>query len=904
MDILAGTPYEHLDPSTQLNTLDVVKLLFEYCNKVVDSCLRSERKDNDESFKQVFQQLSKVTESLINCIKTQETKINDLDLKIDTIGSYIEHLVYGLKKGLQETFCLVQKDMEFLFTKSAYNHHSQDLSALTSTVPQNRSFQGSTQPFCNPCGLAFTMLDDFQRHLKEKHNQDQLLSDCYACSLCDNLFTSVSNLEFHLRCFHGESAACRCLDCDHIFRSESDLSIHIKDHHRTNQSLRCQRCEQNFLTVHDMDNHLCNGHMNCDVSCDPVPASDKVFECVICANTFDNFSDLCEHNESSHTAHEFYPCDVCEKTFVSLETLEDHITDVHSLQQLDGPIQELFDFAGPSNQDSVRTKPFALNRTRQINDIRKDSTIADFDITVNNHDENCTIKCSSGFYIQVAQSCFTTLKENTVLSIGGIVVSISQVTKSNDKSGSEVNRLLRFAFVSEHQSYGGVAVHLHHSTRTIQVQGSHEMPDKSKAALWFVKNVIVKKFEEQAKVKKFAIKKFNDTVQRTFTNHEAVPKSSNACSECSLLFNTRSKPSMCSSCSVYFHKTCLKDHAKTCTGSSSTASSLESLHAPTSTATNSVARSSTSALSWPASASSSGTQTLPPPTSGPNAEAAQSSSVPTIPGLRTLVTFLPRPPACSQPLAPSVPPPPCLPPATEPLSQSLGSNNRNATKKKNKPVPIPNVSTHVELLQRELAAAQARITQLDATVVDKEQQVEILLARVKVLEDDKNKQVYDKYFPTTHQTPVIEQSTMPSHCNQSSNYHCQAHQWCPTSHHSCCHAKKCHPERTPCHSLCQTPPSHTCFSSELVMKFEKQFERMNSEINKIKVAAALSNGDEGSNEGSQVEVDMGKNDEITVMNPQQTNSESLHELCTSPASMCSIEEFIPENPLNQSNLNL
>ena len=88
------------------------------------------------------------------------------------------------------------------------------------------------------------------------------------------------------------------------------------------------------------------------------------------------------------------------------------------------------------------------------------------------------------------------------------------------------------------------------------------------------------------------------------------------------------------------------------------------------------------------------------------------------------------------------------------------------------------------------------------------------------------------------------------------------------------------------------------------MKFEKQFERMNSEINKIKVAAALSNGDEGSNEGSQVEVDMGKNDEITVMNPQQTNSESLHELCTSPASMCSIEEFIPENPLNQSNLNL
>ena len=67
---------------------------------------------------------------------------------------------------------------------------------------------------------------------------------------------------------------------------------------------------------------------------------------------------------------------------------------------------------------------------------------------------------------------------------------------------SEVNRLVKFVFVSQHQNCGGVAVHLHHSTRTIQVQGSHKMPDNSKAALWFVKNVIVKKFKEKAKVKK------------------------------------------------------------------------------------------------------------------------------------------------------------------------------------------------------------------------------------------------------------------------------------------------------------------------------------------------------------------------------------------------------------------
>ena len=91
------------------------------------------------------------------------------------------------------------------------------------------------------------------------------------------------------------------------------------------------------------------------------------------------------------------------------------------------------------------------------------------------------------------------------------------------------------------------------------------------------------------------------------------------------------------------------------------------------------------------------------------------------------------------------------------------------------------------------------------------------------------------------------------------------------------------------------------------MKLEKQIERINSEIDKMKAAADLSKTDHDHSENEHSNEDEGnmeRNDELFVVNPEQTRNESIHQICSSPASMCSIEELIPEDPLNQSNLNL
>ena len=90
------------------------------------------------------------------------------------------------------------------------------------------------------------------------------------------------------------------------------------------------------------------------------------------------------------------------------------------------------------------------------------------------------------------------------------------------------------------------------------------MPDSSKAAAWFTR-VAVEKFKEQAKLKRFMIKDFNDAV-RTSSHTDKVgrPTHDNWCNHCKSIYNMQSRPSSCSKCSNFFHKGCLNKHMKLC----------------------------------------------------------------------------------------------------------------------------------------------------------------------------------------------------------------------------------------------------------------------------------------------------------------------------------------------------
>ena len=69
------------------------------------------------------------------------------------------------------------------------------------------------------------------------------------------------------------------------------------------------------------------------------------------------------------------------------------------------------------------------------------------------------------------------------------------------------------------------------------------------------------------------------------------------------------------------------------------------------------------------------------------------------------------------------------------------SSNKSTQKSKNNESEL-----NIAFLQRELAAAQTRITQLDTSNDEKQKRITVLLDRIKYLEEKENKSTYDKYF--------------------------------------------------------------------------------------------------------------------------------------------------------------
>ena len=320
-------------------------------------------------------------------------------------------------------------------------------------------------------------------------------------------------------------------------------------------------------------------------------------DCVLCALTFANILDFSKHMRNNHNDTNFFSCKNCRLTFINLDDLNFHIELEHDepvstfpqcsnllddrnshepidpdplspIPQYDGPSDELSTLLDPHT--STRIANYSLNQQKQTDKIVKDAALTDYDVTVNNNEMNVTIKCSPGFYLQVAKPSLLALQDNTFLSKDRISIILTKSTKTKDHNGVENNHLLNFSMTSANDLECSVAVHLHHSTRTIQIQGSRNMPDSSKAAIWFHTNVVLIKFKDLARVKQFAVNNTNEAIHQMAKQHSSSspnisPSTTNACQACSSIFKYKAAPSRCDKCGKVFHKKCFKEHTKRCT---------------------------------------------------------------------------------------------------------------------------------------------------------------------------------------------------------------------------------------------------------------------------------------------------------------------------------------------------
>ena len=139
-------------------------------------------------------------------------------------------------------------------------------------------------------------------------------------------------------------------------------------------------------------------------------------------------------------------------------------------------------------QVNTRKASFSLDRNKQLKKHRKGTNLTDFEIEISPSNENVKIYCSTGFYTKVVIPAFDQLAAGSTTNVDNVTVKCQDVTQRTDATGAATSTVLMFRMFQHQLSLGQVTIHLHHTSRNCQVQGSALFPDNMKAPVWFVEN--------------------------------------------------------------------------------------------------------------------------------------------------------------------------------------------------------------------------------------------------------------------------------------------------------------------------------------------------------------------------------------------------------------------------------
>ena len=498
-------------------------------------------------------------------------------------------------------------------------------------------------------------------------------------------------------------------------------------------------------------------------------------------------------------------------------------------------------FSGPGTSSRIRSVSYSLDRTKQVKRLGHDATTGDFTIVVSKNKENVNIDCNVGFYTTVAVPAIQHLAASQLFVCQGVSVHCQDVVGTFDATKAQQNTVIFFRLSSKDKSsLGCVRIHLHHTTRKVQLQGGALISGEQKAPIWFVEHVLRDNFAKLSQEKATDIRNFNQAVSRSLTS-EKLPST---CAGCDGQFNGRSNPAFCKECKSFYHKfKCFPTNRHPCYQNKSTQSVVTvpaqpgdsdarpAYHAVPVTnhqQTNDEVQSQVSDFRrtntgyilseqlpshYPPLGPIQSHLEAPPQPADP--VLLPPGNVPLLPQLQPRDTRVTEADLAINPVGSAVntadssdipissseAPPRLNPNATPfiiatPSTQTPGARKKN--KKKNTTIPTDQDGVQLEFTKMEISTLQAKLQKQETDLKDLQFRNEILMARNKSLEEAKKREIHDQYFPSHSNNHVNSQPSQPS--QPSSNHPCPGHQNC----------------RTPCfpHPPCWTPGCmHHCMSN-------------------------------------------------------------------------------------------
>ena len=394
----------------------------------------------------------------------------------------------------------------------------------------------------------------------------------------------------HVQTVHGVTDPHSCFLCESIFPSSDSLSLHMKTDHPYTQPSYFHHYE-----VHPEHNSTSFPNFPTSII--------KTVHCNSCAATFTDMRLLNIHTIEYHRGRPSTPlgssdecvdgdtiqsdnCKECDNTFESMEEITTHLAIEHEAEpdssspeltripQVDGILDELDVITSPNSvipassmnnpgassvpttSFSVLHVPYQLNQHKQITKLARDSTIDNIEITVNDNNRNVNIVCSTGFYEAVAKPALSSMSTSYSHSVLGVSILCTVFRKTQDQNMSQPGLFMRFELSGPdvEPNPAPLSVHLHNTQRKVQLQGGGLMPDKSRAPVWFLENILKNIFTDQAKRKKINIDQINRKILSEIAKLR-LPPTQSTCSHCKKKFNAVSKPTTCHKCSLLKHST-------------------------------------------------------------------------------------------------------------------------------------------------------------------------------------------------------------------------------------------------------------------------------------------------------------------------------------------------------------
>ena len=200
---------------------------------------------------------------------------------------------------------------------------------------------------CDLCDKSFHSKSRLNSHKLSVHNKTS-----YKCEKCNKILKSMNNLKCHIKYVHEKVKQYKCYLCEYASARNEDLKVHIFGLHEKIRPFKCDFCEKSFHFKHKLNIHMRAVHFGEKDECkycrelfSPTHILDHQKKCIANENYHDEKfkCDICDSDktyasEKSLKVHQKqqhrktirpYPCNLCEKTFLTESLANRHIKDVH-----------------------------------------------------------------------------------------------------------------------------------------------------------------------------------------------------------------------------------------------------------------------------------------------------------------------------------------------------------------------------------------------------------------------------------------------------------------------------------------------------------------------------------------------------------------------------------------------